>query len=406
MDNRRKGRKIVSLVLVILIILTTNIVTFFFARYYPVLTGKSIIVDADDTVTAENINKLIYLKEQLKENYLWGFEEQDLWDSALKGLMAGTGDPYSSYMTKEEFDAYKESVSGSYVGIGIQVMNNAEGNVQITKVFANSPAEKAGIQIDDIITSADDTSLLNTTVDYAVTLIKGEEGTTVKIGIRRGTEELTLTVGRAVIEQVNVSSEMLENNIGYIHVYEFIDGTYERFDAAVKDLTAKGMKGLILDLRQNPGGNVSDALQIADELLPEGDIIYTLDNKNDKQVEKSDADSISVPVICMVDGYSASASEIVAASLQDNKAAIIVGTKSYGKGIMQTLIPMTDGSMYKYTFREYYVPSGTKIHGVGITPDYVVEKGEQYDKTLIENIPHESDLQLIKAIEVMKLKIQ
>lgn len=404
--KNNKSRKMFAVILVVLLLVITNFITFYLTKYLPVFTGKSIIIDAGDAVAAENINKLIYLKDQLKENFLWEVDEQALWDGALKGLMSGTGDPYSGYLTKKEYAAYKESVSGSYVGIGIQVTNNEAGNIQITKVFANSPAAKAGLQIGDVIISADDKSLIGVATDYGVTFIKGTEGTTVKIGIVRGSEELSFTIARAVIEQVTLTYEMLDNNIGYIHVYEFINGTSEKFDQAVAELNKAGMKGLILDLRQNPGGNVSDALDIADALLPKCDIIYTLDNKEDKQVESSDAACITVPVVTLIDGYSASASEIVAAALQDNKAAVIVGTKSFGKGIIQTLIPMTDGSMYKYTFREYYAPSGTKIHKIGITPDVIVEKGAAYDKTLIEDIPHDKDTQLLKAIEVMKQKIK
>ncbi len=414
MENKNnKSRKIFAVILIALLLVITNFITFYLTKYLPVFTGKSIIIDAGDSVAAENINKLIYLKNQLKEHYLWEVDEQALWDGALKGLMSGTGDPYSGYLTQKEYAAYKESASGSYVGIGIQVTNNEAGNIQITKVFADSPAAKAGIQIGDIVISADDQSLIGVATDYGVTFIKGAEGTTVKIGILRGSEEIHLDIVRAKINTPNVTYEMLDNNIGYIHIYEFIHksaenplGTAERFNEAVAELNKAGMKGLILDLRQNPGGNVSDALDIADALLPDCDIIYTLDNKEDKQVESSDAACINVPVVTLIDGYSASASEIVAAALQDNKAAVIVGTKSFGKGIIQTLIPMTDGSMYKYTFREYYAPSGTKIHKIGITPDVVVEKGAAYDKILIEDIPHDKDVQLLKAIEVMKEKIK
>lgn len=406
MNNNKKSRKIFAVIMVILLLVITNFITFYLTKFFPVFMGKSIIINADDQITAENINKLIYLKDQLKENFLWEIDEQKLWDGALKGLMAGTDDPYSAYLTKKEYTAYKESVSESYVGIGVQVTNNDAGNIQVTKVFANSPAAKAGIQIGDIITSAGDQSLIGIAVDYGVTFIKGAEGTTVKIGIQRGSEEIYFDIARAVIEQVSLTYEILDNNIGYIHVYEFIDGTSEKFNAAVTELTNAGIKGLILDLRQNPGGNVSDALDIADALLPKCDIIYTLDNKQDKQVETSDEACINVPIVTLIDGYSASASEIVAASLQDNNAATIVGTKSFGKGIMQTLIPMTDGSMYKYTFREYYAPSGTEIHKIGITPDVIVEKGADYDKKLVEDIPHNEDAQLLKAIEVMKEKIK
>jgi carboxyl-terminal processing protease len=214
---------------------------------------------------------------------------------------------------------------------------------------------------------------------------------------------LTFDIVREQIQYVYLDYEMLDDQIGYIHIYQFVDGTYEDFTNALTDLQSQGMEGLIIDLRQNPGGLVSDALDIADELLPECDMIYTLDTDGNKSVETSDADCVDIPLVVLIDEYSASASEILSVALQVNDAATFVGETTYGKGIIQTVQSFeSDNTLYKYTMYEYFGADGTKVHGVGITPDYVVEKGDDYDTTLVELIPHDEDAQLQKAIEVMQ----
>ena len=404
MERKKSARKI-GVVLFVLILLASNIVTYFLTRYVPVLTGNSIIIKADDEQTAANINKLLYLKNQLLENSYYNdeFTEQDLWDGAFQGLMMGTGDNYAYYFNETEAEAYNEETSGSYVGIGVVVGNNDDGNIEVSKVFAGSPAEAVGVLPGDIIISADDESLIGVAAEYGVTLIKGPEGTTVDIGVVRGEETIHFDIVRATITYVFLEYEMLNDHIGYIHIYQFADNTYAEFSAALEALQEEGMTGLIMDIRQNPGGLVNQALEIADDFLPDVDMIYVVDTNGEKSTESSDAAYIDIPLVVLIDEYSASSSEIVSIALQVNDAAEFVGVQSYGKGIIQTVDPIAlDGTMYKYTVYEYFGADGTPVHDIGIVPDYVVEKGEGYDEMFVEYIPHDEDAQLQKALDVIE----
>jgi carboxyl-terminal processing protease len=402
----KKTKKHFGLYFLLLVLITTNMLTYFLPKYIPVFTGKSIIIDADDAVTAANIKKMIYLSEQLEQNFLWDIDEQAMWDSAIKGMFAGLDDVYSGYMTADEYTAYTESTSGSYSGIGVNITNNDDNNVQILRVFSGSPAESAGLKAGDIILSAGDRSLIGVSVDLAATYIKGEEGTTVTLTVSRDGSEFSVDVERRSIEIEYTTYEMLSDNIGYIRITEFETNTYKQFAQAVSALNDMGMQGLIIDLRQNPGGAVDETIDIADDLLGSCDIIYTLDKSENKKVYTSDASkTVNVPIVCLIDENSASASEILAIALKDNSAATIVGVTSYGKGIMQTLIPLSDGSMYKYTFCEYYGPAGTKIHELGVIPDVEVQQNADYKNVAVESIPEGSDAQLSKAIEVLKNEI-
>ena len=403
-QNKSKNtlKKIFIIIMVIVIIVGTNLITFFASSYFlPYLNKESIVVDADDKVAIKNINKLLFLSEELESSYLWDYNEQDLWDGAIKGFMDGTGDPYTSYMDQEDYENYELSAQTSFGGIGVQITNDENNNVIINKVFMNYPAHKVGITIGDIIVSADEVDLRDMNINKAVTYLRGEKGSKVKIGVLRGNEYLEFEVERTEVEVINVEHKMLDNNIGYIHILQFEDNSYEQFSKALDAMSKKGMNGLILDLRENPGGNVAQSVMIVDELLGKCEVIYTLDANGEKEYYHSDADKIDIPIVVLADEYSASASEIVVAALVDNDAAEFVGVNTYGKGIMQIYKPMSDGSLYHYTIMEYFAPSGMKIHGVGIAPDYEVEPLEKYKNKLIEEIPFDDDVQLQKAIEVL-----
>ncbi|NLW69970.1 MAG: S41 family peptidase [Eubacteriaceae bacterium] len=398
-DFRKKGSVGLWALIIVLLLLVTNMGTFLLCKYYPAFIG--INDEKGDDVTSANVEKLTYIIDKLKENYLWEIDENEMWDSVFKGLMGGIGDDYAEYMTKAEYEEYQQTLTGSYSGIGVQITNNDDGNVYVTKVYKDTPAHQAGILPGDVITKAGQTDLIGVSVTTAVTFIRGETGSSVTLTVLRGQNYLTFDVIRKSIDLVYVSYEMLEGDVGYIYISEFETNTFDQFTEAVKTLQAQGMKGLILDIRQNPGGAVSEAVNIADSLLPKATIIYTMDKSGEKNVYKSDSQSLGLPLVVLIDGYSASSSEILTTALQGNKAAVVVGEKSYGKGIMQILVPLSDGSLYKYTFAEYFGPNDTPIHGIGITPDYVVSLPNEYKNVLIEDIPAESDTQLQKALETV-----
>ena len=359
----------------------------------------------ETSTTDPKVEKLLFLISELKDDFYFGLDEDYMWEQIYKGLMTGTGDRYAEYLTAEEYKEYSQTLEGSYSGIGIQMSNNEDGNIQIVGVFTDTPAFEAGLQVGDVIVRADDESLLGQSATYAVSFIRGPEGTSVNLEILRDGETFSVDIVRSKIEMVYVESRMLTDDIGYIYISEFETNTYAQFAAAMKDLEAQGMKGLVLDIRKNPGGLVNEAVQIADDLLPRCQVIYTVNAKGERSSYDSDEYFTDIPVTLLVDGFSASSSEILTVSLKDNGRVTVIGTTTYGKGIVQVLMPLADGSMYKYTYAEYFGPSGTKIHEVGITPDIVVELPEEYQNVDIHMIPFEYDLQLQKAIEYMEEEI-
>ena len=402
--DQQKQKKKTPAALILVIFLLSNALTFFLAVNYA--SGG---LSSENEIANEYIEKMLFLRDELQKDFLWEIDEEQLWISATKGMMQGSGDVYSGYMTGEEYESYNTQNSASFEGIGIQMSVDVTGYyIEVIKVYADSPAHKSGLKTGDKIVSADGVSLEGSTTNHAASLIRGEKGTTVKLGILRGDskEVIYYDILRDTIKNTFVTYKMLDSSIGYIFVSEFADEVGDNVKLAVEELTKKGMKGLILDLRQNPGGNVSDAVQIADMLLPKTEIMYTLNNEGYKRTTYSDESFYNIPLIVLIDENSASASEIVAGTLQDNDRAVIIGTKSFGKGIIQSLKFMKDGAMYKMTTQEYYFPSGKKIHGIGITPDTEVKQDEKYAKTLVEMIPEGKDLQLNEAISRLKKEMK
>ena len=403
-DNRG-SRTAVWVIVVVALIVITNLITFLVCTRLPYFAGSARGGEGETRTTDPNVEKLLYLIDQLRENYYFELDEDYMWEMIYKGLMEGTGDRYAEYMTAEEYDEYSVTLEGSYSGIGIQMTNDEDGNVQIVGVYTGTPAYDAGLRVGDIIVRADDESLIGKGSTYAVSFIRGPEGSTVNLGIVRDGVEFSVDIVRAKIELVYVESRMLTDDVGYIYISEFETNTYDQFAAAMEELTEQGMKALVLDIRKNPGGLVSEAVQIADDLLPRCQVIYTVNARGERSSYDSDEYCSDIPVAVLVDEYSASSSEILTVSLKDNNRVTVIGTTTYGKGIVQVLMPLSDGSMYKYTYAEYFGPNGTKIHGVGITPDIVVELPEEYQNVDIHLIPFEYDLQLQKAIECMEEEI-
>ncbi len=343
--------------------------------------------------------KLDTIQMYLDQYYLYNIDDEMLEDSLAAGLLNGIDDKYAKYYTKEEFDQLMEETSGSYGGIGISIIMNDDGQVEVYKVFKDSPAEKAGIQVKDIIVEADLERNFED-IDQLVSIVRGEEGTTVDIVVSRDGKEIPMTVERRIIDMETVSYKMLENNIGYIQLTEFDTISVDQFNSALDALESQGMTSLILDLRDNPGGDYDTVVAMADRVLPEGKITTVVDKNGTEQTEYSDEEhQISIPMAVLINENSASASELFTGAIKDYGIATIVGETSYGKGIVQSIFRLEDGSGMKFTTEEYLTPNGNHINGVGVVPDIEVSIPEEaYEDG---EITEEEDVQLQKAIEVL-----
>ncbi|MCR5769427.1 MAG: S41 family peptidase [Lachnospiraceae bacterium] len=368
--------------------------------------------NSNDTATDEEKRALFDSKLDTIMQYIdtYFYDEVDdnvIYDAMLHAALASLGDPYSTYYSPEEFDMLMESASGTYSGIGATVSQNIEtGKVTIVKPFIDSPAMKAGVLPGDEIYKVEGMPIEGMDLNEVVSYLKGPEGTKVNVTFIRDEEEIDITITRAKIVVQFVSSRMLEDNIGYIMVSEFEETTAEQFSQAIDDLMAQGMKGLIVDLRDNPGGLVNAVVDMLSRITPKGSLlVYTEDKYGYKDNEYSmTEDQLSVPLVVLMNGNSASASEIFAGAVQDLGVGKIIGTQSFGKGIVQSVIPiMQDISGIKVTSSKYFTPKGVCIHGVGITPDVVVELDEDLKKTLIEMRDHDNQIdaarELVKSME-------
>ena len=349
------------------------------------------------TISSEVSGKLDFLKDVIDLKYLEKTDEKTLEENIYKGLLQGLNDPYSVYYTKDEYDALKEETSGSYCGIGALVSQNADtGVITAINVFKGSPAEKAGMKNGDIIFKVEDKEVTGEDLNNVVAKMKGEKDTKVKINVYRTSEKeyIDLEVTRDKVDVPTVEHKMLDKSkgIGYIQITQFEEVTYDQFKEALDDLKKRGMKSVIFDLRNNPGGLYDTVCEMLDDLLPEGTLVYTKDKDGNKQEKKSDANFLDMPMVVLQNENSASASEIFSGAIQDFGAGKIVGTQSFGKGIVQSLFPLSDGSAIKITVSRYYTPKGVNIHGKGITPDVKVEISKDGKK----------DNQLQKAIEVIE----
>ncbi|MCI5584275.1 MAG: S41 family peptidase [Lachnospiraceae bacterium] len=321
--------------------------------------------------------KIEVIEDTIEKYYLSGTDLATLEDGLYSGMVDALGDPYSVYYSAQELEEIQQKTEGIYYGIGAYISKAAADEFcTISGVIKNTPAEAAGLRTGDIIYEVDGVLAQGMETTEIVSLIKGEEGTTVTLTlIREGESDyLHIPVERRKIESPTVEWEMLENNIGYILITEFDDVTTDQFAEALAECRGKGMTGLILDLRSNPGGNLSTVCEIARMLLPEGLIVYTEDKNGQREEYTSDGKrEIDIPMVVLVNGYSASASEILAGAIQDYGVGTIMGTTTFGKGIVQRIISLSDGSAVKLTVSKYYTPNGNDIHQKGIVPDVEVE---------------------------------
>ena len=352
------------------------------------------------TKSLKSIEKLV------KSKYLnvSDIDETKAIDGAIEGYIDSLGDEYTEYIPADEMEEYTESVMGNFVGIGIYMVKNTEKNlVQVLSPIRESPAEKAGIKAGDLIVKVNGVEYTGDQMTEMANTIKGEEGSKVTLEILRGEQVLTFEVIREKVNTNPVYSEKLENNIGYLEISSFDEGVAEDFKAKYLSLKEQGIKGLVIDLRDNGGGLVNEALKIVDYIVPKNQtILITVDKDGKEEVTKSEEDKlIEEPVVVLVNSSSASASEIMAGALKDLNAAQIIGTKTYGKGVIQQLLTLSNGAGLKITVEEYYTPNKTKINKVGITPDYEVVL-----ETSVTRVPTDAnDTQLNKAKEILKEKM-
>ena len=338
----------------------------------------------------------------LEQEYIGDLDDEQMLEMAVKGYVAGVGDPYTVYYTPKEMDAEYDEAMGNYVGIGIyMIVNYEKGTIEVVEVMDNSPALEAGMQAEDMIVSVNGEDLTAENVDELSDAIKGEEGTKVKLGIKRGDEKLELEVERRRIEVSHIEAKMLENNIAYIQVLDFDGGTAAEFKENYKKLKDEGATSLIIDIRSNGGGVVDEAIDMLEMICDKGsELLVETDKKGTEEVIKSEENPIiDIPIVVLVNENSASASEIFAGALKDYKKATIIGTTTYGKGVIQTLLRLPNGSGLKMTTEEYCTPKRNKINKVGIEPDIVVELPED-----VKELTEENDTQLQRAIEELTNK--
>lgn len=335
---------------------------------------------------------LAELEKYISEKYYIPVDEEALQDGIYKGLFWGIGDPYSAYLTEDEYNEIMISTTGEYQGIGVTIAPDESGLINVVSPIDDSPAQKAGIKAGDKITNVGEESYNASTIDGAVAAMRGKPGTKVHLSIIRNGKVLEFDIIRANIVMQTIKSQILDGNIGYIRISSFEEKTADDFKSHLRDLELKNVNGFILDLRDNGGGLVEVSVAVADMLLGEGIVSYTEDRKGDKLYYKSKAGSTNLPYVVLVNGGTASASEIITGAIKDLKGGKIVGTTTYGKGIIQSVEKLPNGDAVKMTIMQYFSPKGNVIHKVGVEPDVVVENLED-DKT---------DKQLEKAIELLK----
>ena len=365
--------------------------------------GKSLIAKSD--ANEELVNTLDQYRKIIDKYYLGDIDEEQLKEGAISGYIDGLGDEYTEYISKEDMADYMADTTGNFVGVGVYMVQDTEANrIMVLSPIKGGPAEKAGLQPGDYIIAIDGVEYSGEQMTEASNKIKGEEGTTVKLEVLRGEETLNFELTRENIRTNPVEGEVLDGNIGYITFSSFDEGTAEEFKAKFEELQGQGITSLIIDLRNNGGGIVDEALGIANYILDKDSVIlYEVDKNNNETEEKTTDDPIiNMPIVLLTNENTASSSEILAGALKEHGKATIVGTKTYGKGVIQQLLTLPDGSGLKITSEKYLTPNRTEINEIGIEPDEIVELPDTVTNVL--NVDRNEDTQLQKAIEVLNRK--
>ena len=376
------------------------------------LGQNSSVSKSSSTRDAEHIAQMEGLKSLLDQNFLFDYDDERIYEGSLKGMFANLGDPYTAYYTPDEFKKLMESLNGRYSGIGLSVQASKEGYIKAVSVFDDSPAKEAGIESGDYITKVNGKAFGPNQLEEAVAEIKGEPGSDVTLTILRTEEgttnskEFDVKVTRADVNVDTIDDDILEvrgKKIGYIHIKAFDDITWKDFSDSYSKLMAQDIDGLILDVRNNPGGALDVVINIADNFLDEGVIVTTKDKKGNVATEKSDANASDIPMVVLQNENSASASEILAGAMKDRGRAKVIGTQSFGKGVVQKVFNLEDGAGAKITISEYFTPNGTQINKVGVTPDIKVESDEDLD---LSKKDYKNDKQFVTGLNELLKEIK
>ena len=367
--------------------------------------GNSVVISREQYEKYQQFDTLLELMSLVDSSFYEEVDDQKMLDGAAQGLLSGLGDPYTFYYTPEAYAELWEDDEGEYAGVGLQISASyLTGLCTISRVFDNGPAREAGVLKGDILYKVEDLYVNATNLQDAVDIMRGTPGTDVEVTFLRGTEELTFTLTRAQITVNRIDSMMLEDGIGYIFLYEFAGDCATRFEEAVDTLVAQGAKGIIIDLRDNPGGWVNDAESIGDIFLDRGTLCYLEYKDGSREYYRTRDGKQDVKLVILVNENSASSSEILTGALKDRAEATVVGVQSYGKGIVQVVVPVgNSGAGMQMTVAQYYTPNGNAVHKIGITPDIIVELPAG-DNGMYE-FGDLSDPQLAAALEAMKEKL-
>ena len=403
--KRYKVYKIIMLIVLVAFI-TFMITSIAFYQYFVKGDSLNKYLTLMTSKGSQDISQILDTYRAVIDKYYLGeVDEESLKEGAIKGYIEGLGDPYTEYISAEDMQDYLEDTMGNFVGIGIYMVNDTKTNqIMVLSPIKGSPAEKAGIQPGDYIISVNGEQCTADDLTVISTKIKGEEGSTVKLQILRGEETLDFEITRENIIVNPVEGEVLENKIGYIEFSSFDENTADEFKSKFEELQSQGITSLIIDLRNNGGGIVDEALKIAGYIADKDSVLlYEVDKDNNETVETNKSDPIiNMPVIILTNENTASSSEILAGALKDLGKATIVGTTTYGKGVIQQILTLPDGSGLKITTEKYLTPNRTEINEIGIEPDEEVELPESVENVL--NVERSQDTQLQKAIEMLSTK--
>jgi len=398
-------KKINVVLLSIFLVGISIIGTFYITTFIEIDLGDKVVISKESMDNYQELyaaySEVDELKNYVETNYYKDVSDELLYEGMKKGLFEILDDPYSIYMGNEEFTSYMESSSGEYPGIGIYLAPNEDDQIEIVAPIEDTPADRVGLIAKDLIVAVNGEPVDANVMDDAITMIKGEPGTSVTITIHRPSkeEDFDVEIVREWIDVKVVKTRMLSDDIGYLRLSMFDENSASEFKTQMDALVNEGAKKVVIDLRQNPGGYLDQCVEIADSLLGKGLIVYTDSRNGDNESFESDAKKYNVKLAVLVDGGSASASEILTGALKDHHAATIIGVQTFGKGVVQIVRPYTEDTGFKLTTSEYFTPSGENIHGIGIEPDIIEPLDESYIE--IEEPTDEDDNQLQKAIEIL-----